>query len=147
MLCNAANGFSSLFFAARQAKETRLGGKRVGFLLRFNKQQLKVDNENVDDDDDDDDNEEEEEEEDAFIFTRLVVDVMVIISRPTDRPTNIKRSFVVDKKSAAVFICFFLPLVFFAPQKEAKKHENFVLLPHSGKQSFCCPFRRGASEC
>ena len=65
MLCNAANGFSSLFFAARQAKETRLGGKRVGFLLRFNKQQLKVDDENVvdDDDDDDDDNEEEEEEE------------------------------------------------------------------------------------
>ena len=56
MLCNAANGFSSLFFAARQAKETRLGGKRVGFLLRFNKQQLF-------DDDDDDDNEEEEEEE------------------------------------------------------------------------------------
>ena len=55
MLCNAANGFSSLFFAARQAKETRLGGKRVGFLLRFNKQQLF--------DDDDDDNEEEEEEE------------------------------------------------------------------------------------
>ena len=54
MLCNAANGFSSLFFAARQAKETRLGGKRVGFLLRFNKQQLF--------DDDDDDNEEEEEE-------------------------------------------------------------------------------------
>ena len=52
MLCNAANGFSSLFFAARQAKETRLGGKRVGFLLRFNKQQLF-----------DDDNEEEEEEE------------------------------------------------------------------------------------
>ena len=39
MLCNAANGFSSLFPAARQAKETRLGGKRVGFLLRFNKQQ------------------------------------------------------------------------------------------------------------
>jgi len=63
MLCNAANGFSSLFFAARQAKETRLGGKRVGFLLRFNKQQLKVDDENVDDDDDDDDNEEEEEVE------------------------------------------------------------------------------------
>jgi len=56
MLCNAANGFSSLFFAARQAKETRLGSKRVGFLLRFNKQQLF-------DDDDDDDNEEEEEEE------------------------------------------------------------------------------------
>ena len=55
MLCNAANGFSSLFFAAQQAKETRLGGKRVGFLLRFNKQQLF--------DDDDDDNEEEEEEE------------------------------------------------------------------------------------
>ena len=55
MLCNAANGFSSLFFAARQAKETRLRGKRVGFLLRFNKQQLF--------DDDDDDNEEEEEEE------------------------------------------------------------------------------------
>jgi hypothetical protein len=55
MLCNAANGFSSLFFAARQTKETRLGGKRVGFLLRFNKQQLF--------DDDDDDNEEEEEEE------------------------------------------------------------------------------------
>ena len=55
MLCNAANGFSSLFFAARQAKETRLGGKRVGFLLRFNKQQLF--------DDDDDDNEEEEEVE------------------------------------------------------------------------------------
>ena len=55
MLCNAANGFSSLFFAARQAKETRLGGKRVGFLLRFNKQQLF--------EDDDDDNEEEEEEE------------------------------------------------------------------------------------
>ena len=55
MLCNAANGFSSLFFAARQAKETRLGGKRVGFLLCFNKQQLF--------DDDDDDNEEEEEEE------------------------------------------------------------------------------------
>ena len=54
MLCNAANGFSSLFFAARQAKETRLGGKRVGFLLRFNKQQLF---------DDDDDNEEEEEVE------------------------------------------------------------------------------------
>ena len=57
MLCNAANGFSSLFFAARQAKETRLGGKRVGFLLRFNKQQLF--------DDDDDDNEEEEEEEEV----------------------------------------------------------------------------------
>ena len=55
MLCNAANGFSSLFFAARQAKETRLVGKRVGFLLRFNKQQLF--------DDDDDDNEEEEDEE------------------------------------------------------------------------------------
>jgi|TARA_B110000483_G_scaffold204118_1_gene246854 hypothetical protein len=54
MLCNAANGFSSLFFAARQAKETRLGGKRVGFLLCFNKQQLF---------DDDDDNEEEEEVE------------------------------------------------------------------------------------
>ena len=38
-------------------KETRLGGKRVGFLLRFNKQQLL--------DDDDDDNEEEEEEEEV----------------------------------------------------------------------------------
>ena len=62
MLCNAANGFSSLFFAARQAKETRLGGKRVGFLLRFNKQQLFAED---DDDDDDDDNEEEEEEEEV----------------------------------------------------------------------------------
>ncbi len=62
MLCNAANGFSSLFFAARQAKETRLGGKRVGFLLRFNKQQL------FDDDDDDNEEEEEEEEEVEFVL-------------------------------------------------------------------------------
>lgn len=66
---------------------------------------------------------------------------MVIISRPTDRPTNIKRSFVVDKKSAACcFYLFFLPLVFapqnFLAQKEAKK----------ARESFAASFRIRANS-